>query len=86
MCVAFAAILFAVLRKAGALLQEAVVTHEFPLRHLTDGHELGAIPYAIAIELALVDLDAGQRAGLHLTLRAGVTCCDLGANLAVAQS
>lgn len=86
MCVAFAAILFTVLRKPCALLQEAVVAHEFPLRHLTDGHELGAIPYAIAIELALVDLHAGQRAGLHLTLGAGVACCDFGANLAVAQS
>lgn len=77
---------FAILRIACALLQKAIVAHELALGHGADGHELGAIPFAIAVQFALVDLHAGHTAGLHLALGAGVAGRLAGAYLAIAQT
>jgi len=81
-----ASIGFPILRIAGALLQEAVVAHELPRCHLAEGYELGAIPLAIAAELLLVNLDAGQAAGFHFALGTRVAGLLRGAHLTHAQT
>jgi len=82
----FAPIGLPILCIAGALLQEAVVAHELPRCHLAEGYELGAIPLAIAAELLLVDLDAGQAAGFHFALGTRVAGLLRGAHLTHAQT